>query len=297
MRKLDETTITSAVLDSLESTGDPRVKQVTTALVQHLHDFARAVSLTPEEWLAGIALLTQVGRKCTSTRQEFILLSDILGLSTLVDAMHNRHQDAGTPSTVFGPFYREGVPLMELGARIMRDARHPVLVKGRIHDAHGDPVVGAEIEVWQASPEGFYDIQLPDPTIIDLRGRFRTDASGEYRFVSEMPKGYPIPTDGPVGRILHALGRHPNRPAHIHFLIHAAGFEELVTALYLADDPYIGQDTVFGDSAPLAVLAGTPAQEAPDMPCIQYDFGLVRTAEPRAGTVRVGADPAALMAR
>jgi hydroxyquinol 1,2-dioxygenase len=296
MRKLDENTITAAVLESLDGTRDLRVKQVTAAHVEHLHDFARAISLTPEEWLAGIALLTQVGQKCTSTRQEFILLSDILGLSTLVDSMRNRHQDGGTPSTVFGPFYREGVPLMELGGSIARNAKHPVLVKGRIRNTQGDPVAGAEIEVWQASPEGFYDIQLPDPTIIDLRGRFRTDASGEYRFVSEMPKGYPIPTDGPVGRILHALGRHPNRPAHIHFLIRATGFDELVTALYIADDPYIGQDAVFGDSAPLAVAVGAPAQEAPDMPCIQYDFCLVRTAEPQAGTVRVGADPAALMA-
>lgn len=295
MRSLDELSITTAVLQGLSNTRNERLKLVMTALIGHLHDFTREVRLTPDEWLEAIKFLTSTGQICTDRRQEFILLSDTLGLSTLVNALQSRTEDA-TPSTVLGPFYRDDAPFLAMGASISTKQFSPLLVHGHISDAGGRPIEGAEFDVWQASDDGFYDIQREDPREIDLRGHFRTGRDGCYEFYTERPGGYPIPNDGPVGKMLAALGRHPNRPAHIHFLIKAEGYENLATALYLSDSPYIGDDAVFGDDGALAVSVSPPATATKGPPSIAYDFVLASTmsAVERRG---VGADASKLRER
>jgi catechol 1,2-dioxygenase/hydroxyquinol 1,2-dioxygenase len=300
MRDLNELNVTDEVLESLAAAPNGRLKTIMSALIRRLHDFTREVELTPAEWLEGIRFLTAIGQQCSPNRQEFILLSDTLGLSTLVNAIQNRKLTGGTPSSILGPFFKKGVPLSPLGTSIVADEAAPgqrVVIEGSVTDVDGNPVVGAEIEAWQTSAEGKYDIQLREEGELDYRGRFLSEAGGRYFFRSVVPVGYPIPDDGPVGEMLEALGRHPNRPAHVHFLIRAAGHDELVTALYVAPDPYIESDTVFGVSRSLVVEILPPSADSafPTLPRIVYDFRLAKLTAPQTRRMRVGADPAAML--
>ena len=247
MRNLTQDTITQAVIARFAQTPDPRLKEIMTSLVQHLHAFAREVKLTEDEWFAGIEFLTRVGHITTAQRQEFILLSDTLGLSMLTVAM-NQDKPAGcTEATVFGPFYVEDAPHFDLGEDVARGAAGlPCLVRGSVRGLDGEAVAGAEIHVWQADAEGKYDVQregLPHP---QARGVLHADGKGRYHFRSILAEAYPIPDDGPVGDMLRATRRHPWRPAHLHFMIQAPGYETLITHVVRNGDPYLDSDAVFG---------------------------------------------------
>ena len=248
MRNIDASTITPAVIARLANMEDLRLKQVLTALVTHLHDFAREVSLTEDEWMQGIQFLTATGQKCDAKRQEFILLSDTLGMSMLVVAMNHAKPAGATEATVFGPFHVEDAPVVEQGADLAGGAPGiPFFVEARIRDLAGQPIAGAEVDVWQADDDGLYDVQRPElGDTRRARGVLHTDANGIVRFRTVAPTAYPVPTDGPVGRMLLASGRHPWRPAHLHFRIRAPGFQTLVTHIFRDGDPYLDSDAVFG---------------------------------------------------
>jgi hydroxyquinol 1,2-dioxygenase len=247
MRNLNEHTVTQAVLDRLSETPDPRLKFVLTSLITHLHDFAREVELTEPELQAGIAFLTATGQKCDDKRQEFILLSDVLGLSMLTVAMNNNKPDGCTESTVFGPFHVEGAPEYENGADIANGAMgEPCLVRGTVRDRNGAPIAGAELEVWQADAAGNYDVQYPDLDTHQGRGVLRSRQDGSFEFRTVVAVAYPIPVDGPVGDLLRATKRHPWRPAHLHFMIRAKNYQTLVTHVFRNGDQYLDSDAVFG---------------------------------------------------
>lgn len=232
-----------------------RLAEVMASLVSHLHAFVKDVTLTEAEWETAIAFLTRTGQMCSDTRQEFILLSDVLGVSMLVDAVNNRKPAGATPSTVFGPFHVDGVPEREMGAVISLDGvGEPCLFEGRVVDLDGHPIEGALVDVWSDNAEGFYDVQQPDlQPQHNNRGVFRTGADGRYWFTGIKPVSYPIPDDGPVGEMLGQLGRHPYRPAHMHFLVTAPGYSRLITHTFVAGDAYLDSDAVFGVKAPLIV--------------------------------------------
>ena len=298
MQDLTVETVTDDVLAQMATTTDPRLRQVMASLVRHLHDFARDVKLTPDEWLTAIGFLTKVGQACTPARQEFILLSDVLGLSALVNLLHDREAaELGTTSSLLGPFYRQDAPEVPLGGSIAVDGKGPeLLLWGRVTDTAGHPVPGALVQLWQTDAEGLYDLQVEGGAATDMRGNVRCDAEGRYHLRTVKPLGYSIPMDGPVGALVHQQRRHGCRPAHIHFLIGAPGYRELVTALYFGDDPHIDSDTVFGVSGPLVVdaVADDPAAPARGIPSVRYDFQLARAAG--AGSGRVGADPKQVLA-
>jgi len=246
MRNLDENTITDAVLKRHEGASNVRLRAVMTSLVRHLHDFAREVQLTEEEWEAGIRFLTEVGHITDGNRQEFILLSDTLGLSMLVTAMANRKPVGCTEATVFGPFFVGGAPVHRNGDDIANGADgEPCFVSGRIMGLEGEAVPNARIEVWQADSAGFYDVQYEGDTH-RARAVLHSLPDGSYHFRSIVAEPYPIPHDGPVGKLLAALGRHPWRPAHLHFMITAPGYERLVTHVFRDGDRYLDSDAVFG---------------------------------------------------
>jgi hydroxyquinol 1,2-dioxygenase len=295
VREITPETITDAVLEQMATTTDPRMKEIMASLVKHLHDFARDVNLTPSEWIAGIGFLTAVGQKCTPERQEFILLSDTLGLSALVNGLHDHTAiEDGTHSSLLGPFYREVAPKLAPGSQISKTVKPGTecALFGQVTDIHGKPVANATVSVWQTSADGLYDVQ-EDATGVDYRGVFTTDASGNYLARTVKPIGYSIPMDGPVGAMITAQRRHGMRPAHIHFLVAAPGYRELVTALYLRDDPYLATDTVFGSSGDLAVdvKANDPASPIKDLQSIRFDMKLAREGVADRAGGRVGADP------
>ena len=245
MRNFDEFTITDAVLERVAAAPDARVRQVSEALIRHLHDFVREIEPTQAEWAAGIAFLTRTGHMCDDKRQEFILLSDTLGVSMLVDAINHRQPAGATETTVLGPFYVEGPPEFPCGADISGGmAGQPLFVDGTVATLEGTPIAGAVVDVWHADAEGGYDVQRPG----DLAGRarLRTDAAGRFHFRTTRPSSYPVPHDGPVGQMLEAQGRHPYRPAHVHFMIAAPGHETLVTHVFADGDEYLDSDVVFG---------------------------------------------------
>jgi catechol 1,2-dioxygenase len=233
--------------------GDTRLSQVMSALVRHLHAFAKEVHLTQAEWDLAIDFLTRTGQICSDERQEFILLSDVLGLSMLVDALNNRRPEAATPNTVFGPFHVDGAPERAMGETISLDSKgEPCRFTGRVLALDGNPVEGARIDVWSDNDEGFYSVQQPDlQPKWNNRGVFVTGADGAYDFLGIRPVSYPIPDDGPVGQMLGRLGRHPYRPAHMHFLVTAPRFQRLVTHTFVAGDQYLASDAVFGVKAAL----------------------------------------------
>ncbi len=227
---------------------DARLKAVMDSIVRHLHAAVKEIEPSEEEWLKAIMFLTKTGHKSDDWRQEFILLSDVLGVSMLVDAINHRADSGASETTVLGPFHVEGAPELPMGANICLDAKGaPMLVQGRILDTQGRPIAGARIDVWQANDEGFYDVQqkgiLPD---FNLRSVFHTGPDGRYWFQGVKPRFYSIPDDGPVGALLKGLGRHPFRPAHLHYIVSADGFQKLTTHIFDPDDPYINSDVVFG---------------------------------------------------
>jgi hydroxyquinol 1,2-dioxygenase len=251
MRNVDENTITTAALESIANTPDPRLKQIMSALIRHLHDFAREVQLTEEEWFQAIRFLTDVGHITDDKRQEFILLSDTLGLSMLVVAQNHRKPKGCTEATVFGPFYVENAPEYPLGADLAQGAKgEPCYVEATVRGIDGEPIPNARVEVWQADAAGLYDVQYEGDEH-RARGVLRTDDQGRVYFKSVLAEAYPIPTDGPVGRMLEATARHPWRPAHMHFMIEAPGYERLITHVFRDGDRYLDSDAVFGVRASL----------------------------------------------
>ena len=235
------------VAASFDGTPDPRLRRIMQSLVQHLHAFVKEVELTEAEWARAIAFLTATGQKCDDVRQEFVLLSDVLGVSMLVETINHR-AGGGTESTVLGPFHVVESPPRELGATVSLDGKgEPCLVTGRVTGPDGEPVGGATVDVWQANEDGFYDVQRPgEIPAANLRGLFTAREDGTFWFRTVVPRYYPIPDDGPVGELLKAAGRHPYRPAHIHFIVSAPGYRPVTTHLFVAESPYLESDAVFG---------------------------------------------------
>ena len=266
MRNINENTITAAVLDRMAECPSPRLKEIMSALVRHMHDFAREVKLTEAEWAAGIEFLTAIGQKCTDKRQEFILLSDTLGLSMLVVALNHAKSAQATEATVFGPFHVPGAPELALGDDISGGAKgEPLFVSATVRGRDGEPVANAQVDVWEADAEGFYDVQRAGLDRPQGRAVFRTDADGRLWFRGVMPVAYPIPTDGPVGTMLKATNRHPWRPAHVHFMIQAPGYDTLITHVFRGDDAYLDSDAVFGvRSSLIGNFESHPGGVAPD---------------------------------
>ena len=277
--------LTDAVVEAYTANAaSPRKAQIIGSLVKHLHAFAKDVELTEAEWFEGIQFLTATGKMCDDKRQEFILLSDTLGLSMVVDAINHPKGGLGTESTVLGPFYVEGAPIVESGANIIkRDiGGETVLVTGKVTDAAGKPLAGATLEVWQTANNQLYDVQDPDAPEWNLRAKIKAKDNGEFSFVSEKPTSYPVPTDGPVGQLLAAGGRHAFRPAHLHFMVKAPGHETLTTHIFADGDPYLDSDAVFATKAALvakfepsedAKLAASYGLKVP-FTTMHYEFGL-----------------------
>jgi len=283
MTGFTEETATDIVLSRLEACTDPRLKEIMTSVITHLHAMVRETEPTMDEWMAAIQFLTATGQKCDDRRQEWILLSDTLGVSMLVDTINHRARNCATESTVLGPFHVADAPEKANGDALTAVEGEPCIVEGRVLDTAGNPVSGAKVDTWQSDPEGFYDVQKPGGGH-DLRGVFRTDEAGRFRFRTVMPLHYPVPIDGPAGQLLEGLGRHPYRPAHIHFMIDAPGCRQLVTHLFDEDDPYLASDVVFGVKSSLIKrfdLIGDAARaEALGVPApfrhVSHDFVLQR---------------------
>ena len=302
MHDLDPGNVADAVIAQMAKAPDPRLREVMESLVWHLHAFAHDVSLTSAEWLAAVGFLTHVGQASTPHRQEFILLSDVLGLSRVVgtiDDAQNRAGDA-TASSLLGPFHREAAPEFARGDSIgVRATGGPeVAVFGRVVDDAGHGVAGASIEVRQADWEGAYDLQAHGPPCVETRGRFTTGADGSYAFRTVRPPGHAIPMGGPVGRLLGMQGRHGRRPANIGFLIGAPGHRELATALYFGGDDHIASDTAFGVAGSLVVTpaVGMEGSPHPHIPSVRYDFRLAKRAK-HGASGQGGADPPEVRAR
>ena len=260
-----EEQMTRNVLESIAHTPNPRLKAVMTSLIQHLHAFLREVELTEQEWMAAIQFLTRTGQMCDEKRQEFILLSDTMGVTMLVDAINHRLVGGETESTIFGPFYREGAAELPMGANISQDGRgEPAVVTGRVLSTDGTPIPHALLDVWETDENGLYEQQDPEQPDMNLRGKFRSDGEGRYCFVGIKPVSYAIPDDGPVGQLLEMLGRHPFRPAHTHLLVSAEGFVPVTTHLFVKGDKYLNSDAVFGtkDSLVVDFVRHTSEQEA-----------------------------------
>lgn len=261
-------------------TTDRRLAEVTHSLVAHLHSFAKEVQLTQQEWALAVDFLTRTGQMCSDERQEFILLSDVLGLSMLVDAINHKRPDGATESTVVGPFHIENAPERAMGDTICLDGKGELCsFEGRVLDLDGNPVDGAKIDVWSDNAEGYYDVQQPGiQPKWNNRGVFTTGPDGAYHFIGIKPVSYPIPDDGPVGQMLGRLGRHPYRPAHMHFMISAPGFQTVVTHTFVGGDKYLTSDAVFGVKMSLVapfepVTNGATAWRSP------FDFVLVAADE------------------
>lgn len=260
-RNLADEELTRAVLRSFEGARSERFEEVARSLVRHLHAFVSEVRLTEEEWFRGIDFLTRTGHITDDTRQEFILLSDVLGVSMLVVGLNNRKPEKATGSTVFGPFFVEGSPRYENGADLANGAPgEPCFMQGRVLSVGGEPIPDARIEVWQADEEGFYDVQYDGLSEARGRGHLFSDGEGRYYFWSVRPEAYPIPNDGPVGDLLEAAGRSPMRPAHVHFMVEAPGYEKLITHVFEDGDEHLDSDAVFGVKSSL--ITGFERHEA-----------------------------------
>ncbi len=285
MREFDEQGITAAVLARMDQCGDARFRQVMTSLITHLHDFVREVKLTDAEWMGAIQFLTGVGKTCTDKRQEFILLSDTLGVSILVITLNHPASGGTTDSTVQGPYYWEGAPELPNGANLAIGVKgEPAFYSGRVLSSDGTPIAGALLDIWSGDGEGTYDLQMEGDVGMKARGRIRTDAEGRYAFRSIKPEYYPVPTDGPVGIMLRRMGRHPMRPGHIHMMVSAPGHQAITTHLFAAGSEYIDSDAVFGVKESLVTpYAKHPPGAAPDGTrmetayyTVNYDFRLRR---------------------
>ncbi|MBA1204207.1 6-chlorohydroxyquinol-1,2-dioxygenase [Pseudomonas capeferrum] len=267
-----EREITARAVNSFAHTPDARLRFLLQKLVGHLHQFASEVELSEAEWFQAIQFLTATGQKCDDVvRQEFILLSDVLGLSMLVDAIEHRNGAEATESTVFGPFYIAGMPDREYGENMALIPGSASLITGYVRDTAGNPLPGATLDVWQTAENGQYSGQDVTQPHGNLRGRYHTDEQGRYAIRSVVPVSYPIPTDGPVGELLEATSRHPWRPAHLHFMLDAPGHKRLVTHVFNDDDPYIDSDAVFGVKDSLRVVY--QPRSARDPLAAQFDIG------------------------
>jgi len=245
MRNVNKDTITQAFIDYMGPDTDDRVRYLLTELVRHIHDYVRETGLTHAEWRKALELLFKAGEISDKERNEFVLFSDVLGLSSIVDMVNS--PDEGTPSSVLGPFHILGAPDLPVGGDLKRDnAGATVFVQGRVTGPDGTPVTGAELEIWQTADNGLYSNLDPSQPEYNLRGHMRIGDDGMYRFTTVRPAPYTVPDDGPVGELLHATGRHPWRPSHLHFIITAPGYRTLVTEVFPVDDPYLDQDAVFG---------------------------------------------------
>jgi len=278
-RKFSEKKLTGEVLSRIRNTKNPRLKQVMGSFIKHLHAFVRETKPTQDEWMRGIQFLTETGHWSTGMRQEFILMSDTLGVSMLVDAINYKTSAGATQSTVLGPFHRESAPEYPLGANISRQPGDgaPCLVSGTVRDAAGQPIAGAKLDIWQGGADGLYDSQKGEA--MNLRGVFRSDAQGRFHFRCVKPEFYPVPNDGPVGRMLNATGRHPMRPPHLHFWITAPGFKPLITHLFVKGGKYLDSDAVFGVKPELIVEFKKGEDGAAT---VHYDFVLMREAQKHA---------------
>lgn len=284
MREFDEASVTQAVIDRLRDCDDPRFVRVMSSLVTHLHDFVRDVKLTESEWLTAIQFLTDVGQTCTDKRQEFILLSDTLGVSVLVITLNHPAVKGTTDSTVLGPFYWEGAPEVPLGSNLAVGVKgEPTFYSGRVLSSDGAPLENAVLDVWSGDGDGNYDMQIPGESGMKARGRIRTGRDGRYWFRSIRPTFYPVPTDGPVGRMLRKMQRHPNRPGHIHMIVSASGHLPITTHLFVAGSEFLDSDAVFGMKESLVAsferhAAGVaPGGDPIDSPfyTVNYDFRLL----------------------
>ena len=245
MRTVTKDNISEVFASYFGEDTDPRVREVLIALANHIHDFTREVNLTHAEWQKGVEFLEWAGKITTPERNEFVLLSDVLGLSSLVDMVHSKPDS--TSSSVLGPFHVSNPPPMEIGDDLKRDFEGDiVLAEGRVLDTSGNPIPGATIDIWQTAPNGLYSSQDENQDIFSFHGLMTTNSDGYYAFTTVKPVSYTVPTDGPVGEILDAAGRHPWRPSHLHYIVTAEGFKQLVTEVFPDDDPYLDQDTVFG---------------------------------------------------
>jgi hydroxyquinol 1,2-dioxygenase len=251
-RNLVDEALTQAARASFENAESDRLRVILDSLIRHLHGFITDVELTEPEWRDGIEFLTETGHITDELRQEFILLSDVLGASMLVIGLNHRVEDTATESTVFGPFFVEDAPRFENGDDIANGAPgETCAVAGLVLSTSGEPIPGARVDIWQADDAGLYDVQYEDLADARARGHLFSNAEGKFWFQTIRPTPYPIPTDGPVGRLLRAAGRSPMRPAHIHFRIAADGYETLTTHVFAADDPFLDADAVFGVKASL----------------------------------------------
>ncbi|KAK9452824.1 Intradiol ring-cleavage dioxygenase, partial [Dipodascopsis uninucleata] len=288
LKDLTDENITENTIIINNQTSDRRLKYLFERLVSHLHDFARETRISSEEWMAAIEFLTECGQICSDTRQEFILLSDVLGLSCLVDVMNHPKPPNATNGTVLGPFHTHDALEFELGDSICSAGKGEIcLVRCTLKDTNGDPIEGCIIDVWETDETGHYDTQYEDREGPDCRGIIRSDSNGNFWFRAIRPVPYPIPHDGPVGKLLKMLGRHPYRPSHMHFKFRKEGFDELITSLYIRGDPYETTDAVFGvkssllidldtiDDPEVATTYGVPLGSWD----LRYDFVLVSDAE------------------
>jgi len=246
MRQFNEENLTAAVIERFKQSQDPRFREIITSAVKHLHAFAREVQLTEEEWFEGIKFLTAVGQKCDDKRQEFILLSDILGLSMMIVALNHKTVPGATEATVLGPFFAHGAKEFEYGGDLREGCTvkgEDVWVTGKITSIDGKPVPNAVLDIWQAKADGIYDVQTEGE--FELRGRVKANANGEYAFKSYKPKFYSVPIDGPVGDLIRATGNHHMRPAHMHAIVSAPGYQQVITHVFVEGDKYLDEDAVF----------------------------------------------------
>ncbi len=284
MRNVTKDNISDVFMGYMGPDVNPRLREVMQSLITHLHGFAKEVNLTHEEWQTGIAFMERAGEISDAERHEFVLLSDVLGLSSLVDMINTRSE--GTSSSVLGPFHISGAPPLAIGGDMKGGFGGDVLVaEGIVRDTKGAPIEGATVDIWQTAPNGLYSSQDPDQDTYSFHGLQTTGADGRYAFTTVKPVEYTVPTDGPVGDILNATGRHPWRPSHLHFIVKADGFRSLVTEVFPDDDPYLDQDTVFGVRDDLVMsYRNMPAGSFPDgfalsgmvnEPYLRVDFDLV----------------------
>lgn len=296
MELFSEERSAQVVAASFANAPSPRLRQLLVALVRHLHAFVKEAELTEEEWGAAVDFLTRTGQKCDDVRQEFVLLSDVLGISMLVETINHRTGGASTESTVLGPFHMVASPPRELGENIALDGKgEPCLVTGRVTGPDGETLAGALVDVWQANAEGFYDVQQPGvQPERNLRGLFTADENGRFWFRTIVPRYYPIPDDGPVGHLLAATSRHPNRPAHMHFIVTAQGYRPVTTHLFVDGSPYLDSDAVFGVKESLVrefPLIDDPMRAAEvGLPnpfrAVHFDVGLLRAGPQEPSTER-----------
>lgn len=281
MRDVTIDNITDVVTGALSKEIPPRNRELLTSLLRHIHDFCKEVNLTHDEWLAACEFLRRAGDISDDKRNEFILISDILGIEVLVDMLDHRVTDGESESTVLGPFYRENPPVLPKGASIVQkdfDGSQSVRVRGRVLDTAGNPIQGVTIDVWEDAPNGLYEQQDPDQPDYNLRGRFSTDANGEYEFVALRPEPYPIPYDGAAGELLNYMGHHPWRPGHIHFMLFKDGYQSLISQIYDADTKYLDSDSVFAVKESLiGKMNAAPAGSDTDL-VMDFDFKLKKAA-------------------